>query len=166
MARPSTFVSKSQIATLLNLSNARASQLIKAGMPVRSDGRLNQDRAREWYTAHVRPRAKTATAPQAPQGETTRTDPVHGTDESRVPEAGAPESYWDLRTKLIAVQLEKAQFDLDLQMGKYCDAENTASIWAEVMTAVKDGVLGLHNRIVMRLPAESLLSKTGSCTLK
>jgi len=64
MARPKQNVSKSQIARELSVSKGRVSQLIKAGMPVGADGNINLERAREWYTTHVRPRMKPNSAPR------------------------------------------------------------------------------------------------------
>src|SRR5664280_350948 len=49
MARPRTYITKAELATVLGLSKGRVTQLISKGMPVRTDGKVNRDEAVRWY---------------------------------------------------------------------------------------------------------------------
>lgn len=46
-------ITKAELARLLGVSRARVSQYVKAGMPVRADGRLDRDVALAWVRANV-----------------------------------------------------------------------------------------------------------------
>src|ERR1035437_7177144 len=49
MARPRSYITKAELATVLGLSKGRVTQLISKGMPVRTDGKVNRDEALRWY---------------------------------------------------------------------------------------------------------------------
>lgn len=70
MGRPKSIVSKSEIAEELHLSKGRISQLIAAGgFPVRSDGKIDRDKAVEWYRSNIRPRLKPGSRKPPPKRE-------------------------------------------------------------------------------------------------
>lgn len=48
-------ITKTELAQELGLSKARISQLVHAGLPVKSDGRLNRNDALNWITRNVDP---------------------------------------------------------------------------------------------------------------
>jgi hypothetical protein len=49
---PDETISKAQLARELGVSRARVSQLVKGGLPVRPDGRLDRARALAWVRAN------------------------------------------------------------------------------------------------------------------
>lgn len=74
MARPKTYVTKSEMAGILGLSRGRVTQLIAQGLPVRTDGKVDRVAAEQWYRNSVRqlpykpgPRAKTQKPKPEPQ---------------------------------------------------------------------------------------------------
>jgi phage terminase Nu1 subunit (DNA packaging protein) len=158
MGRPLTIVSKSQIAKLLKLSSARVSQMIKAGMPVRPDGRVSQDEALDWYRSHIKQTAKPARAPrtETPKPNLPETADPRPDDEGAVDGAGgpAPEDYWAVRTRHERAKADLAERNLAVLEGKLLDAEETAAVWAAIGVMIRDTVMALPTRIVNRLPDE------------
>ena len=48
-------ITKANFAREIGVSKARVSQLLKLGLPVQSDGRLDREQALDWYRANITP---------------------------------------------------------------------------------------------------------------
>lgn len=97
LASPDTVISKAEFGRRLGITRGRVSHLVKMGMPVRPDGKVDEAAARAWYDAHIDPSrrrgrpvmgATDAPGPNATVRETaTSTAPGH---RDAVPGAPAP----------------------------------------------------------------------------
>jgi hypothetical protein len=47
-------ITKTELAKTLGVSVSRVGKMVKAGMPVQADGRVNADEAIHWVAVHVR----------------------------------------------------------------------------------------------------------------
>jgi hypothetical protein len=66
----------------------------------------------------------------------------------------APEEYWAARTRHEITRANKAQLDFALAEGRLVAIEDVCSRWAAQASLLKDQLLGLHNRVLVRLPGE------------
>ena len=130
------------------------SQLIAAGLPVRRDGLIDRGVAAKWYSDHVRPRVKPGAAVRAPGIEVTQIDGGAATESDDGQVGIASGDYWKSRTRHETAKANKAELDLAVQEGKLLDAEEVTAYWSAIGVAVRDEVMSIPSRVVIRLPEE------------
>jgi hypothetical protein len=128
--------------------------LIAAGLPVRRDGLIDRGVAAKWVAEHVRPRVKPGAAVRAPGIEVTQTSGGAAVESDDAAAGIAGDDYWKSRTRHETAKANKAELDLAVQEGKLLDAEEVAACWAAIGTAVRDEVMSIPSRVVIRLPEE------------
>jgi hypothetical protein len=110
MGRLRSIVNKSELAAELRLSRGRISQLLKAGMPERPDGRLDRESCIDWYRSHVLRRAplEFVASPPATNGADAGPDLPAGSGT-----AAAAGSLIDFRTRREELKLRKELLELE-----------------------------------------------------
>jgi hypothetical protein len=76
-----TIISKSALAAELNISRARVAQYEKRGLPIRSDGKIDREKAIEWIASNIVPDSASTTkggarAAQIMEGNAAQPNPI------------------------------------------------------------------------------------------
>lgn len=148
MGRPKLIVTKTEMAKLLQVSPGRISQLLKLGLPVRSDGRLDRQACASWYQGHVfrRPSPSDSVASPPPIGQPGAGPAPLGSDTA--PASGC---LVDLRIERERLKLRRETLDFE---ARRTNLMSVAEVRAEVMaraTAEREALLNWPKRIAAGL---------------
>src|ERR1039458_5249709 len=146
MARPRSYITKAELATVLGLSKGRVTQLISKGMPVRADGKVNRAQAEKWYhdaglaeqfrKRGPKPRHSAAAKSQSEQTPGTMPAPAGSSSESR----------FDLENSLLKERVKKQRLSNAAQERTLVDVAKV-NAWVAGMITRAAGILD-------RIPAE------------
>ena len=141
-----TIIRKTDLAHHLGVSTARVSQWVRAGMPVRSDGRVALESALSWVQNHV-DRGRTATRPAA----TARPDapPVAGPHLATQPDPAR--ALLIARAKKLLADARRAERQERLHAGELVEAAKVREYAAFLSQLVRDAILSQPDRLAGRL---------------
>jgi phage terminase Nu1 subunit (DNA packaging protein) len=137
---------KSELARRLNVSKARVSQMVMAGMPVRADGKVEFEAAVAWVTSHRDPshgRAKSVPGASLPG--------VAGGSEPREEDAG--HSLLRAKAALANVNARAALRKERLAAGELIERTVVEDYVSNFSVLVRDHMLSLPDRLVEHLVA-------------
>jgi hypothetical protein len=154
MGRPKQVLKKSELAKLLSLTPGRVSQLIKLGLPVRADGRLDRQACVSWYQSRVFRRPALSEAISVSPSATSQAG--GGPDLAPVGSDTAPASgcLVDLRIERERLKLRRETLDFE---ERRTNLMFIAEVRAEVMaraTAEREALLNWPKRIAAGLAAK------------
>jgi len=124
-------VSKTQFAAALGITPGRVSQLIKAGLPVRADGKLDLAAASAWYRQRV---ARPASKPVV-----------------RMP---GDDSLAEARRRREWIRLAREQLLLEKVRGEVVDVSDVEAAAFERGRAERDALLNFPSRVAPIIAAE------------
>jgi phage terminase Nu1 subunit (DNA packaging protein) len=127
-------LSKSGFAKVVGLTPGRVSQMIKAGLPVETDGRIDVARGRIWIQDHI------DTNRSAAQRQGTLA--LDGRSESVAAE----------RLRLVKEQADAAALKNAMFRREVVAAADVAREWSAVLRKVRSGVLAVPSRLRQALP--------------
>jgi len=127
-------LSKSGFAKLVGISPGRVSQMIKSGLPVEGDGRIDVARGRLWISENVDPRRSAA---QAAQGE--------------IPFAARPDVAAE-RARLAKEQADHAEMKNQMLRRELVKAEEVEREWSGLLRQLRSRILAAPSRIRQALP--------------
>jgi len=125
-------LSKSAFARLVNLSPGRVSQMIKQGMPVEPDGRIDVARGKIWMQENIDPRRSAA----QPQGKLSFERPSVISERDRL-----------AREQADNVALKNAALRREL-----VPAVEVERRWSEALRRVRSKVLSVPSRVRQQCP--------------
>lgn len=160
-------LSKAQIAKELGISAGRVSQLIKAGLPVRADGKVNRDTALAWYQSNVRQQSKpgprqtkcapTAGIPPPGMGQTLEGEPAdapRGLGEQRA--APPPdEDYSQARVRRERAEADLSEMAAAKMRGEFAELSEVKHMLGGLVAAAKGRLLAIGNKLAPELAIES-----------
>lgn len=127
-------VRKAAFAKLVNVSPGRVSQMIRAGLPVEPDGRIDVARGREWIRANVDPKRSAA------QG-----------DQTALPFAAQPDAASE-RARLVREQADHAALKNAMLRRELLPAVEVERAWSDTLRRVRSRVLAVPSRLRQVLP--------------
>jgi len=148
MSRPKSFVSKSEIAKELRLSKGRITQLIAQGLPVRTDGKLDREKAREWYEKNIRLTAK----PE--RNDSPVLAPPAEPSEAADGEAG-PEDFFASRARKERALADLRQMEAAQKRGDLLPTADVEAAWSEMVISARAILLGLPARLAQKMALET-----------
>lgn len=125
-------LTKSAFARVVNLSPGRISQMIKKGMPVEPDGRIDIARGKIWMQENIDPRRSAA----QPQGVMSFERPVSINERDRL-----------AREQADNVALKNAALRRELVPAVEVEAR-----WSDILRRVRSKVLSVPSRVRQNLP--------------
>lgn len=125
-------LSKSEFARLVNLSAGRVSQMIKMGLPVELDGKIDIARGKIWMQENIDPRRSAA----QPQGKLSFERPSAVSERDRL----AREQADNMALKNAALRRELVP------------AVEVEQRWSEVLRRVRSKILAVPSRVRQSLP--------------
>lgn len=125
-------LSKSAFARAVNLSAGRISQMVKAGMPVEVDGKIDVARGKIWMQENIDPRRSAA----QPQGKLSFERPVIVNERDRL-----------AREQADNVALKNAALRREL-----VPAVEVEQRWSEILRRVRSKLLAVPSRVRQQCP--------------
>ena len=163
MGRPKSIISKSELAKELSLSKGRISQLVKAGLPVRPDGRVDRGKALAWIEAHVRHQAKPgprkshtdtpALGVQSPETEP-ESEPADTRDRSEQTTAPADEKFSEARVRRERAEADLSEMAAAKMRGEYAELAAVKRMVGGLVVACKTRLLAIGNKLAPELAAD------------
>lgn len=158
-------MTKSQFAKELKISKPRISQLIKAGLPVGSDGSIDAKAALKWYRRNVGAKSEASKVVTVmPVSDAVESDAVEpatvelGTNGSSVTKLGAAEegndSYYEARRKREWLRYEKESLELARLTGQLVDAAEVEAAAFNTWRTERDALQNLPAQIAPIIAAE------------
>ncbi|GBD50249.1 hypothetical protein [Methylopila sp. Yamaguchi] len=144
----SAVLTKSDFAKHLDVGRARVSQLIKRGMPVTPDGRIDVEAANSWIRANVRHRFDVRRASTSGAGR----NPMPAAPVGDL--ADAKLNLILAQTARTAAEAERAEVALELERGSAISKEDAKRFVREWNTKIKIGLLNFASRRGPGLAAE------------
>lgn len=129
-AQKPTYLTKSAFAREVGLSPGRVSQMVKDGLPVEANGKIDPERGRGWMRANIDPR-RSALRP----------------GRAVAPVAVASERERLAREQADAVALKNAKL-----RGELVPAIEVEKRWSDILRRVRSGVLAAPSRVRQTLP--------------
>lgn len=129
-------LAKSAFARHVNVTPGRISQMIKTGLPVEKDGRIDVARGKLWIAENVN---HTRAAAQA-QGAS-----LFGDGQRRA-------TLTEEKARLAKEQADAAELRNKLLRGELVKAADVEREWAGVLRKVRSGILAVTSRIRQQLP--------------
>ncbi len=129
-------LSKSAFAKLVAVSPGRVSQMVKQGLPVEADGKIDVARGKLWIAENINP---TRAASQA-KGPT-----LFGEERQKA-------SLTEERARLAKEQADAAEIKNAILRKELVHASDVEREWASVLRKVRSGVLAVPSRVRQLLP--------------
>lgn len=127
-------VRKSDFAKLVKVSPGRVSQMVKDGLPVEADGRIDVARGKLWIQGNISP---TRSAAQSKQTD--------------LPFAATPDAASE-RLRLVKEQADNAALKNAALRRDLLPAAEVEREWTGIMRQVRAGVLAVPSRLRQTLP--------------
>jgi hypothetical protein len=127
-------LSKKAFAAHLGVTQARVSQLIEAGLPVRPNGRIAVEDGVSWYTANVDPNRAKGSPPDPARGRTVPPD--------------SP------RAEMERIKADRERIKLERELGAVIDRKAAEKAIFERARAERDSWLSFVSRAAPDLAAE------------
>lgn len=127
-------VSKKAFAELANISQGRVSQLIKLGLPVEPDGRIDVARGKLWIKGNISP---TRSAAQS--------------DQTDLPFAAEKDAA-DERLRLVREQADAIALKNQQSRRELIPATEVEREWANVLRTVRASILAVPPRLRQTMP--------------
>lgn len=143
MAKAKTTGSKAELAALLGLSRGRITQLIKKGLPVRRDGRVDKAEAVAWYRANF-PKGPLKTGPKKVS------PPVIS-----APTPSTGEDFMGARTRKEIALANLRSLEASRMQGTLIDAGEAKRAWAGMISAARSRFLGLPGKCAVYVAGSS-----------
>ncbi len=124
---------KSDFAKVAGVSAGRVSQMIRAGLPVEADGRIDVARGKLWIQANIDPKRSAAQA----QGE--------------MPFAATPDASSE-RARLVKEQADNAALKNAALRRELVPAAEVEREWSGILRQVRSNVLAVPSRLRQMLP--------------
>lgn len=136
MIGPPVSVSKKAFAEMIQLTPGRISQLVKKGLPVESDGKIDIAKGRVWIAENVNP-VRSA-----------------GQREDRLPfsEERQQTSLTAQRQRLAKEQADAAALKNAKARGEVVRASDVEREWGGILRKVRSGVMAVPSRLRQQLP--------------
>lgn len=128
-------LSKSQFAKAMSITPGRVSQMVKAGLPVEADGKIDVARGRLWIQDHIDANRSAAQK----QGEL-------GFD---MPSADSVQAE---RLRLLKEQADHAALKNEIARRELVKADDVEREWGSVFRKVRAGILSIPSRMREVLP--------------
>ena len=125
---------KTAFAKLVSVSPGRVSQMVKAGLPVEPDGRIDVARGREWIRANVDPKRSAAQS-----------------DQVALPFAAQPDAAAE-RARLVREQADHAALKNAMLRRELLSAVEVERSWSDTLRRVRSRVLAVPSRLRQVLP--------------
>jgi phage terminase Nu1 subunit (DNA packaging protein) len=135
-----TAVSKSGFAKILGVSRAMVGKYCKAGLPQRSDGMLDLERARGWVAGNVDRDAYLARRNQAPKHDSAQRAK---SARAPLPDPPLPRSLTDERARLAAAMADKAELNVARLRGELLPASEVVLAWSSAIGRARSLLLGV-----------------------
>jgi hypothetical protein len=113
------FLTKTELASVLGVTRPRVYHLIKMGLPVRADGKLDRDKSIAWIASNIRPHEK--------------------------PETGE-ERFSDARRRKEIALANLREHELSVKRGTVVLVADVERAWCGIMSVVRQQLLGLPSR--------------------
>lgn len=164
-------VRKGHFAASIGVQRQRITALVKRGLPVRSDGRIDVEQALEWMRANVsqqarfedrgihkilaetaKPQRAAKDGRKAPAAPTPAEASPAPADEPALDDEAVPLPYAAAKAMRETYLGRKAKLEYLKESGKLLPADVVESRWSRIFVSVRNRILSCPGRIASKIP--------------